>query len=583
MKNIICINENDSMLNVYALYSFLNKNKIILYGKKESGIRNYFSKKLSIKQDDIGTYYGKWYEIQKYMVCESKYLKKLKIENSLLIKLQSKIFKSHKVINYYKQYFSNIEYKLLRDKILATRLEGPYIFLFPYLHSYRILAEYHLNKNEYTYSRILTLMFVIYSVHRFTISILKTLIVKPVFVKKCSGIVLKNIAWDFGGKGLKDDMLIDGRRISKNDFIYYYWENSKKKNIERIVDNATNNGYKVLAIGRNINMNVCYYLAIRNNFIYATILLLRTLIQAPYLLNAIQNFNSKTFSNYKLFSFVNVKLFWSVGNWHDITETIVSNSQNVRSFMYSWSDYAQSYLYPFIYTVHDDVFMWGSIEKEYTMHKSLHDNMYVIGCIFSNNYIEPNKSKIFANLNLSANKPVVVFYDSPVNNSMRYPQSLFDQFRDIIMFVEKKYNNIQIILKPKTVTVEYKEYFKNTSVKLYDSRDIYLGDVLNISTLNVGMGIVAPITISLFMNKPGIFFDTAGNYDSPFAKYEGDLVFRDQESLLNKIDQILTCKLNPPEIKELIYFNVPDSDPVAILRDYIITGVVEEKYRLSVD
>ena len=53
------------------------------------------------------------------------------------------------------------------------------------------------------------------------------------------------------------------------------------------------------------NMNVCYYLEIRNNFIYATIMLLRSLIQGPYLLMAIQNYNSKTFNNYKLFSFVN--------------------------------------------------------------------------------------------------------------------------------------------------------------------------------------------------------------------------------------------------------------------------------------
>ena len=73
-------------------------------------------------------------------------------------------------------------------------------------------------------------------------------------------------------------------------------------------------------------------------------------------------------------------------------------------------------------------------------------------------------------------------------------------------------------------------------VKLFDSNSkYYLGDFINIATLNIGMGIVAPITISLIMNKPGVFFDTTGNYDSPFAKYEGELVFRDQESLLNNL------------------------------------------------
>jgi hypothetical protein len=117
-------------------------------------------------------------------------------------------------------------------------------------------------------------------------------------------------------------------------------------------------------------------------------------------------------------------------------------------------------------------------------------------------------------------------------------------------------------------------------VKLFDGKDIYLGDIINIATLNVGMGIVAPITISLIMNKPGIFFETAGNYDSPFAKYEGELVFRDQESLLNKIDQILTGQFSSIIINELKDYNVPGSNPVEILREYVTTGKVEEKYRL---
>jgi len=94
------------------------------------------------------------------------------------------------------------------------------------------------------------------------------------------------------------------------------------------------------------------------------------------------------------------------------------------------------------------------------------------------------------------------------------------------------------------------------------------------------MGIVAPITISLIMKKPGIFFETAGNYDSPFAKYEGELVFRDQESLLNKIDQILTGQFSPLIINELKDYNVPGSNPVEILREYVATGRVDEKYRL---
>ena len=220
-------------------------------------------------------------------------------------------------------------------------------------------------------------------------------------------------------------------------------------------------------------------------------------------------------------------------------------------------------------------YLVASIPTAYIMGKWI-KNIDISG----NNFIETNKEEVFKIFNLDPNKPVVVFYDSPVNNTMRFPQSLFDQFREIILLVERKYPNIQIVLKPKTVTDEYKEFFRHTSVKFFDGTDIYLGDIINIATLNVGMGIVAPITISLIMNKPGIFFETAGNYDSPFASYEGELVFRDQESLLNKIDQILTGKFSPIIINELKDYNIPGSNPVEILREYVATGRVDEKYRL---
>jgi hypothetical protein len=284
---------------------------------------------------------------------------------------------------------------------------------------------------------------------------------------------------------------------------------------------------------------------------------------------------------FKLLSFVEVDKFWSIGSWHDIAETVVANNRNVRSFVYSNSDFAQCYWYKPLHTVQDDVFMWGPMENKYQIHKSLHENMYTIGCLFSNSSVEKDKLKIFRSLQLDSKKQLVVFYDSPVSNSMRFPQALFDEFREVILFVEKKYPNIQVVLKPKTVTDEYKDYFRNTSVKLLDSRDVYLGDIINISTINIGMGIVAPVTISLIMKKIGIFFETAGNYDSPLTKYEGELVFRKQESLLKKIDQILNDNTySPIQIDELKNYNDDDANPIDILREYVATGLVSEKYRL---
>jgi hypothetical protein len=578
--NYIGIVEHNIMAYGYAWLSLLTNNKIILYGENNKGINKFLKNNILFESDDIGTIHGEWYKIQKYIVCESKYLENLKIENNLLLKIQCIIFSSPKVNNFYKQYFSNIEYKMLRDKILAQRTGRPFCFVLPYLYSYRILARSYLNKDQYKYSLFLTILFLLFGVTQLGGSILKTLLVKPVWVKIHKALVLNKISWKFGGKGLKGDMLVDGKALTKKDFLFYYESYSTKKDVFTTAKEAKLNGFNVLTLDNTFNLNKCYTKAMVNNFLFAIVFLFFSLITSPYLLFGFKNLNSKTFNLYKLFSFIDVKYYWSVGNWHDIAETVVANNFNVRSFMYSWSDYAQSYLYPFIYTVHDDVFMWGPIEKKYMMRKSLHENMFAIGCLFSNNYIEKKKKNVFDELKLNMNSPVVVFYDSPVNNSMRYPQNLFDEFRDIIMIVEAKYPDIQIVLKPKVVTNEYKGFFKNSSVKLVDSTDIYLGDIINIATLNIGMGIVAPITISLIMNKPGIFFDTAGNYDSPFAKYEDELVFRSKDNLLRKIDQILNCKADPINILELKDYNVPYTDPVDILREYIITGRVNEKYRV---
>jgi len=580
MKHYIGIIETQNMIKAYAWYSYIINKKINLNGESKPRMKAFLIKNIVFNKDIIGTYHGKWYEVQRHMVCDSDYLDKLKIETNMLLKFQSKVFQSPKVINFYKQYLSGIENKILRDKVLSNRSGESYCFLLPRLHSYRILAKCYLKENEYKLSWILTFLFILYGMKQFAGSIIKMLLVKPVFVAKQKGLVLKKLAWGFGGKGLKDDLLVDDINISKKDMIYYYESSTTKKNEKPLAGYARVNGYKVVSLDSSFNINKCYYRSIRNNLFFAGISFFFALIHSPFLLFALKSFNIKTFQVFKLFSFVDVKYFWSIGNWHDITETIVANNQQVRVFMYSWSDYAQSYLYPFNYTVQDDVFMWGSIEEKYMIHKSLHENMFTIGCLFSNNFIETNKEKVFEILNLDPNKPVVVFYDSPVSNSMRFPQSLFDQFRQIILMVDQKYPNIQIVLKPKTVTDEYIEYFRGSSVKLFDGKDIYLGDIINISTLNIGMGIVAPITISLIMKKPGIFFETAGNYDSPFAKYEGELVFRDQESLLNKIDQILTSQFSPIIIDELKDYNVPGSNPVEILREYVTTGRVDEKYRL---
>tara|TARA_B100000315_G_scaffold136259_1_gene125547 strand:+ start:707 stop:2449 length:1743 start_codon:yes stop_codon:yes gene_type:complete len=577
---LIGIVENDFLLRAYAIYGWFKRCPVTVFGQNSSGFTNYMNRYLIAIDDRIGTYHGAWYKIQKWMVCDSSYIKHLDIENKILVKIQCKIFKSKKVVNYYKHYLSHIEYKLLRDKILAGDITNDYCFILPNLYSYRLLVKCYLKKDEYILSNFLSVLHIVFACYYIIGYILKILKIKLKINKQIKGLVLKKLAWGFGGVGLKDDMLVDNSSIYLTDMVYYVSKNTIKSEELKLLKLTKNLNINLIKVSNEFNINKKFFDFILSNVILGMPLLFYSIIFKPFIFYGLISFLIRSMGTYKLLSFCDTKYYWSVGNWDDIVETIIANRYKMRMFMYSWSDCAQCYLYTFTYTVQDDVFMWGPIEEKYMIQKSLHENMFTIGCLFSNNFIETNKEKVCKNFNLDPNKPVVVFFDSPVNNRMRFPQSLFDQFREIILLVEQKYPNVQIVLKPKTVTDEYIEYFRGSSVKLFDGKDIYLGDIINIATLNVGMGIVAPITISLIMNKPGIFFETAGNYDSPFAKYEGELVFRDQESLLNKIDQILTGQFSSIIINELKDYNVPGSNPVEILREYVTTGKVEEKYRL---
>jgi hypothetical protein len=218
--------------------------------------------------------------------------------------------------------------------------------------------------------------------------------------------------------------------------------------------------------------------------------------------------------------------------------------------------------------------------EKYNYPKSLHDRGYAIGCIFANCFITQSPESILHKLKLSPKKPIVVFYDSPPNDTERFPRSVIEEFMEIIREFKIKNPDVQVILKPKSVTKEHKRYLGDLDVKLLGSRDIYLGDIVRIATLNVGMSIVAPVTISLIIGKPGVFYETAGNYDSPLTRYEGELVFRDKESLFMKMEEYLTGKIRIPEVPELKNYNVPDANPIEILRRYVTTGAVDQRYRL---
>ena len=98
--------------------------------------------------------------------------------------------------------------------------------------------------------------------------------------------------------------------------------------------------------------------------------------------------------------------------------------------------------------------------------------------------------------------------------------------------------------------------------------------------MNVSMGINSVTTISLLCGIPGLYYDGTENHGHPLSKYEGQLVFRDRESLFRQVEGLLAGTVKIPEIPELKKYNVFDADPVDILRRYVKYREVDDIYRL---
>ena len=116
--------ENSVLVKIYALYALIFNCKIKFYGEKIPNAKRFLYKNIIIEKNNIGEYHAKWYEIQRYMVRDSEYIEKLDIESNFLLRLQCKVFKTEKVLSFYKQYFADLEYALLRDKFLMKNNPG---------------------------------------------------------------------------------------------------------------------------------------------------------------------------------------------------------------------------------------------------------------------------------------------------------------------------------------------------------------------------------------------------------------------------------------------------------------------------
>ena len=311
-----------------------------------------------------------------------------------------------------------------------------------------------------------------------------------------------------------------------------------------------------------------------------------TLFNSPYLLPYLAIFLTDSTDAYRLFSFCKVPYYKSIQDYDDIVKTIVANQLGVKVFIYPWSDHTKLISSNHQHIVHNDIFLWGPIMKDFSFGRSKCKNIYCIGCYFSNNYNDKSKKELREKMGLDINKSIVTFYTASIKSKSAHSNVDSEDFIQVMIDFAKKNPNVQVVLRPKfkktQTDVKYKDILKKCNIKILDYRDAFIADVVKASDVNVSMGMNTTTTISLMCGIPGLYYDKTENHMHPLTRYEGQLTFRNREKLLNQIENLLEGTTKIPEIPELRRYNIFDTDPLEILRKYVKYGTVDEKYRLKV-
>ena len=574
----------------YAVYGFLTGKIISICKDKplQISVPGFLKKHINFFRDTIGLYKGKMYEFNKNVVEKPTLAKELNLEKNPLVRFQNKVFDTDKVGNFYKRELSQFQYEFLRNIFLIRQENKPFCLILPKNKAHVLLAKEYLDKKEYRFSSLLTIVYLATGVFSVFVGIAFALRIKPARRKYEEGLILRQLMNGFGDgrKGFQDNFLVDGNLIHESDYIFYKSRNNESGRI-LAYKQAKERNYKIIVLDSSFNIDRCFLKHLKNNIFFSGLYLFQALCNSPYLLPYLGVFLSNSSDSYRLFSFCKVSNYHSVEDYGDIVKTIVANQLGIKVFLYHWSDITVFPAANHQFIAHHDLFVWGPIMKNYQYRYSKCDNVYCIGCNFSNSYNEMSKEELRERLKLRMDRSVVTFYtSSPGGDNSPLSKEVNEDFLETAINFAKKNPNIQTIIRPKGRSSiinpkELESASKKYDIKIFYSDEVFISDIIRASDVNVSLAMNSTTTISLLCNVPGIYYDKTENHTHPLSKYEGKLVFRDREKLFKQIDGSIKGKIKTQRVPELKEYNVPDADPVDIIRRYIRYGKVDEIYRFK--
>lgn len=406
--------------------------------------------------------------------------------------------------------------------------------------------------------------------------------------------------WGFFDRTFRSDMLIDNIRFTAKDILMLRWRHDIKDHQREIAfQEAKKRGFDTVLIPKlkiNIKRNI-FNILFFYVFIPIKIYFRLFLSSQLYLFNYIFFFHKRCLPTEVLMNLYRVKCHISTKDWGDIEETIILNKYGVKNILFHWSDLSAYKIMDFSFIAHNVCYSWGDIHYALHLYSYFVDKRINIGCIYKEKYNKAvnNKENIIDRIGgFKKGRKTVLFCDTSFANCYEYTEKYFLNFLEIIRDFCKMNEDINILLKPKSleeevavsVTDNFQQYKKIREELFSFNNFIYLDpmkycveEAIAISDVCVTLATTSPSTIALICGKNGLYFDNTGNKNHPFAKkYENIIVFEDKGLLLKQIKNILDGKFNCRDLiseKEIREFDAfPDDRALERLRNsiYQLTG-----------
>ena len=568
-------------------------------------LKKYLTQSVSGNKAGLGRYKGLWYDVNKEVIdLTVRFYDQEIVPKTKIIAYYNKIFCTQKFEAYIKKEISFQIFAVLRDlhlirlqslhdRVILISRNPVNEFVVKYMREHYQI-QYQV---KYVQPKVNLFVLLTYYGQLFK-QILRRGVVFHQSRKKYK--VSKEATWSFFRGTLRDDIVVDGDKITQRDLLLLNIDEGDPYRIKALHE-AQQNGFDTASLAKlKISINgsthrMLYFYLVTPLIVYARSLFARQ----GYLFNLFVLFHGRCFPWEVFLNAFDVDYNISVHDWGDVAETIILNKYGTQNVFFQRSDmtFSKSYLHAFI--AHNIYFAWGDIHYDLHAENYFVDKKVSIGCIYKKAYNEAVKEadKIRERIpSMSNGKKTVAFFDTAFQDTIHVTTSLFLEFLDIIAEFCEKHPGVNVLLKPKKSEKDVLGML-NGSLDRYNliwdrlghcKNFIYLDpwewsieNIIAVSDVCINMAITSTSTIALICGKNALYYDNTGNLEHPMVrKHYGKIVFDNKEALFEQIEHILQSRspssnlLSEKELREYDAFD--DDKALERLNSYLGNGSRKE-------